>query len=387
MVDETVTDVNGNIDPRGAVGNNNVERANGNLPIDENQSGNGNENAPGTYTKLDVCFLCAKKSTFICEKCGLVAFCSESCQKVHRPENFCFPFMVEQKPGVGRFVVAVRDIEALELVMWDNAAALGPRMGCPPCCLQCLKPVDGSFVCPACSWPMCSEQCAQGRAHSIECSILKNCPDKIEVTNFSEPHDHYRAIAPYRLFKVKEKVPEVWERLGYLMDHNEDRIKDKDLWDTYQKYVNTYLKSCDPSLDDKDEDLNRAVGLLWTNAFACSNGGGQAIFPTFSFMSHSCVPNCSHSVFPNKTLALQAKHNIKAGEEFTIAYISPLQGSLKRRSKLHDKWFFDCNCPRCASPTELDSFTSVHLCQVFNNERDEVFYDPSILQNECKDTL
>ena len=51
----------------------------------------------------------------------------------------------------------------------------------------------------------------------------------------------------------------------------------------------------------------------------------QAIFPTFSFMSHSCAPNCGHSVFPNKTLALQAKHEIKAGEEFTISYISPLQ--------------------------------------------------------------
>ena len=81
-------------------------------------------------------------------------------------------------------------------------------------------------------------------------------------------------------------------------------------------------------------------------------------------MSHSCVPNCAHSVFPNKTLALQAKHKIKAGEEFTIAYISPLQGSLKRRNKLHDKWFFDCNCPRCASPTELKSYTSTHLCPV-----------------------
>ena len=88
--------------------------------------------------------------------------------------------------------------------------------------------------------------------------------------------------------------------------------------------------------------------------------GGQAIFPTYSFMSQFC----SHSVFPNKTLALQAKHAIKAGEEFTIAYISPLQGSIKRRMKLHDKWYFDCGCARCQSPTELDSFTSVHLCQV-----------------------
>ena len=35
-----------------------------------------------------------------------------------------------------RFVVATRDIEPLELVMWDNAAALGPRMGTAPVCLQ-----------------------------------------------------------------------------------------------------------------------------------------------------------------------------------------------------------------------------------------------------------
>ena len=77
-----------------------ILEVNGNLPNDEDQNGYGNENAPGTYTNLDVCFLCAKKSTFICEKCGLVAFCSEACQKVHRPENFCFPFMVEQVEGV-----------------------------------------------------------------------------------------------------------------------------------------------------------------------------------------------------------------------------------------------------------------------------------------------
>ena len=72
--------------------------------------------------------------------------------------------------------------------------------------------------------------------------------------------------------------------------------------------MNELLKSADPNLSD--EDIDRAVGLLWVNAFACSNGGGQAIFPTFSFMSHSCMPNCAHSVFPNKTLALQVPPKI-----------------------------------------------------------------------------
>jgi len=317
-----------------------------------------------TYTNLKVCFLCAKPAIETCDKCNLVAFCGEEHKKLHRPENFCFPFMVEQKEGVGRYVVAVRDIEPLELVMWDNAAALGPRMGCPPVCLQCLKPCDGSFRCEKCNWPMCDKKCADGNAHKIECETLKNAKEKVEFTNFKDAHDTYRCIAPLRLLKVQQKIPEVWERLSYLMDHNDDRVKEPELWNTYQTSVNKFLQSSDPSL--KDEDINRAVGLLWTNAFACSNGGGQAVFPTFSFMSHSCVPNCAHSVFPNKTLALQAKIKINAGEEFTISYISTVQGSLKRRMKLHDKWYFDCKCARCMDPTEMGSFTSAHLCQICN---------------------
>ena len=48
-------------------------------------------------------------------------------------------------------------------------------------------------------------------------------------------------------------------------------LQDKELWETYQTYVNKFLKAADPSL--QDDDINRAVGLLWTNAFACSNGG------------------------------------------------------------------------------------------------------------------
>ena len=50
----------------------------------------------------------------------------------------------------------------------------------------------------------------------------------------------------------------------------------------------------------------------------------QAVFPTFSFVSHSCVSNANHVVFPNRHLALQAKVFIRKGEELTISYISPI---------------------------------------------------------------
>jgi hypothetical protein len=76
-----------------------------------------------------------------------------------------------------------------------------------------------------------------------------------------------------------------------------------------------------------DAEIDRAVGLFWTNAFSMSSGVGQAVFPTFSFVSHSCVSNSNHVVFPNRHLALQAKVFIPKGDELTISYISPIQVS------------------------------------------------------------
>lgn len=307
-----------------------------------------------------VCFLCRNPATSTCSSCNLVGFCGEKHEKLHRPEGFCGAFRVEQKEGVGRYIVATRNLEPLELVMYDNAAAMGPRMGSAPVCLQCLKGVDGAYRCEGCGWPMCDKKCQDGFAHKIECDILKKSTEKVDFTDLKSPHDHYRSIAPLRLLQIKEKCPDVWERLSYLMDHNKERRQDKELWQTYNTYVNKFLVNCD--IKNSEEEIDRAVGLLWTNAFACAKGGGQAIFPTFSLISHSCQSNCVHTVFPNKTLALQSKVAIKAGEELTINYISPMQGSLKRRMKLRDKWFFECSCARCSSPTDLDSHTSSLLC-------------------------
>ena len=63
------------------------------------------EGAAATHCNLAVCFLCAAPSTSTCEVCRLVGFCGEQHAKLHRPEEFCFPFMVEQREGVGRWVI------------------------------------------------------------------------------------------------------------------------------------------------------------------------------------------------------------------------------------------------------------------------------------------
>jgi len=278
-----------------------------------------------------------------------------------RPENFCFPFSVEIREGKGRILVATRVIEPLELIMWDEAACLGPRMGGPPVCLNCLKKWNSGSTCERCAWPVCNENCQNGSVHRLECKFLAKSNKKLDLDNPNFACEIFRSITPLRLLLTMKNSPELEERLTYLMDHNVERKKDEELWTLHQNNVNRFIKSCEEHYENWD--IDRAVGLLWTNSFACASGGGQALFPSFSFASHSCRPNCAHAVFPNKTLALQAKTRIELGEELTISYISTLQGSLKRRQKLKSKWFFDCNCERCQDPTELGSHVSSILCQ------------------------
>ena len=48
--------------------------------------------------------------------CRLVGFCGPEHAQLHRPEQFCFPFMVEMREGVGRLVLIIR--MKLELSFW-----------------------------------------------------------------------------------------------------------------------------------------------------------------------------------------------------------------------------------------------------------------------------
>ena len=125
----------------------------------------------------------------------------------------------------------------------------------------------------------------------------------------------------------------------------------------------------------------RAIGILRTNAFqvehpylAAQGTSGKAIYPTFSFLSHSCMANARfgfrlshyikghHHMFryvvhPDNTMTIRARRSIKQGEEITIQYISLLFGNSRRREEIKSCWFFECGCPRCSSISELGNFS------------------------------
>jgi len=90
---------------------------------------------------------------------------------------------------------------------------------------------------------------------------------------------------------------------------------------------------------------------------------GKGLYPIFAIMSHYCICNARYTLNP-KTLAMyvRARSNIRKGEEISVQYLSALCGNFKRRQKIRDEWYFDCECRRCSDPTECGSFVSALKC-------------------------
>ena len=79
-------------------------------------------------------------------------------------------------------------------------------------------------------------------------------------------------------------------RLDLLMDHlEENREKGED---ARKAQILSDLIAGDP---DAKKDFLRCIGLLKTNALEVQMGKARALFPTFSFLSHSCLNNARYS--------------------------------------------------------------------------------------------
>ena len=55
-----------------------------------------------------------------------------------------------------------------------------------PVCLGCALPVDGSFLCPLCAWPLCGPQCPSLGAHAPECRVSQGRKGRVNVTKFGQ---------------------------------------------------------------------------------------------------------------------------------------------------------------------------------------------------------
>jgi hypothetical protein len=96
-----------------------------------------------------------------------------------------------------------------------------------------------------------------------------------------------------------------------------------------------------------DEKSHNTLGTIFRNN-AYNTGDQVGLFPKIARINHSCRPNTSYywSGKLNKRI-VYATRKIKAGEEFSVSYISLLL-SQKDRQKQLDRYGFKCHCDACA---------------------------------------
>ena len=103
------------------------------------------------------------------------------------------------------------------------------------------------------------------------------------------------------------------------------------------------------SLHNSYTDKHVLGGIFKTNSMACgSDLSAIAIFPTISFINHSCLPNSHYNW--NDTMGMQTIHvtrDLRAGEEITICYTDSGSASV-RQAYLKKHFGFDCSCAICS---------------------------------------
>ena len=131
-------------------------------------------------------------------------------------KKFCYPFKVVEDEILGRRIVAVRDINQMEVIMEDRPVAVGPVHSTPPVCLQCYKLVSLEYECEGCGFPMCDEQCAAGDNHAQECQIFRKARVRVRIIKTDCNAMEYQVIMVLRLLLSSDRD---LARTGMLCSH------------------------------------------------------------------------------------------------------------------------------------------------------------------------
>jgi len=219
--------------------------------------------------------------------------------------------------------------------------------------------------CEFCGYYLCSKHLNDHPTHEIECKLFKEKGYKL--SNAVREYDMetaYPLIAPLRCLRLKETSPESWRIIKNLMDHREERIGDTETYiepyrlDVIDKLVHE-LQYC------TEEEALEVIGFLDVNSMAVRGGDGayrgRGLYQIASLMNHDCICN-TRNIITKARLETRAVVPIKAGECITTHYVSPLLPVNSRRDKLRERWFFDCLCSRCSSPTDHGAYTSALRC-------------------------
>lgn len=96
------------------VNNNNLEDNRDRNSSNENERVYDDREERETESERSECYLCQVKTNSVCPKCGLPS-CPPHLSSHLTADNVCLPFIIKYREGVGRYVVASRDIQPNEV--------------------------------------------------------------------------------------------------------------------------------------------------------------------------------------------------------------------------------------------------------------------------------
>ena len=153
-----------------------------------------------------------------------------------------------------------------------------------------------------------------GPAHSLECQYFTQLSSRLEIPRHAENTPYL--VSVLRLLSVRDQDPAMWDRLGLLMDHLEELEQQADTWSSIQENIVQWLLTPEKvGLQGlyTSREINRAIGLIQTNAINLEKPwrgrlvSCKALYPTFSFVSHSCVSNARVLFHQDSSIRLRAQ--------------------------------------------------------------------------------
>ena len=215
------------------------------------------------------CWLCSRDGVETSEFYCNARYCGEECRERHHPADHDepWPVLTKYKPGVGRLLVAARDIDPGELIFTEECFAMGPNHTLTGNnCLECLKEITDGRTCPLCGWPVCCEECQVGPNHSVECAVLAANRDKINMEKMRESDALYWPISALRILIKCQQNPVSHSIIKRMMSHMEEQRK-RVTWPQYKEHLVRMIRE-DCGLGDtfSEEEVEHVSGLIDVNS-------------------------------------------------------------------------------------------------------------------------
>ncbi|KAK7084159.1 hypothetical protein SK128_004824 [Halocaridina rubra] len=333
---------------------------------------NGYDSSETEPPKTLNCLECKQPATIVCGGCWQSGFCARDHQLQgwvkHRPK--CRPWRVGSSTSMGRFLVATRDIAPGELLLKDAPLLLGPKMITEPVCLGCYRPVDGTYQCKKCGFPMCDSQCEKSEDHQAECSIVEESGASVKVSVFGEINSMYECITPLRILHLRDNNPMIWNKLMSLESHAEKRTGTAIAAITQQTVVDIIHNRLKMEQFDADQ-IQKILGIVDTNGFEIRlpDSSILGVYPQGSMIEHDCIANTHRTFDADLNLVVRSAIPVRRGDHLTSCYTDPLTTTAARLDHLRSSKYFTCRCVRCVDPTELKTFTSALKCSACVKKR------------------